>query len=331
MTDKEQEFYSKDFKFSYSSLNKLLFSPSLFYKDYILGERDERLEKHLVEGKLIHCLVFEPEKLKEKFKVTPSKTPTDNVRKILHKLAEKSLMMEKPDIDLMSEKLQTTILDILKQENLYQSLKEDSARLIKIQCADNLEYWKFINNPKVDVIDSETLAKCKEQANIIMSNEKVKLLFAKKKTDFALDPIQTFSEQYLECKLENFPFGLKGYIDFYEIDDDAKLVTICDLKTSSKWLADFPETIKFYNYWLQCAIYCKLVFENLPEEKQDYRILFKFVVIDRYDQVYVFDVSRATLIDWTEDLKRVLDKASFHYQNNEYSLPYEFVVGKVVL
>ena len=34
--NKEKEFYAKDFNFSYSSLNKLLFSPSLFYKDYIL-------------------------------------------------------------------------------------------------------------------------------------------------------------------------------------------------------------------------------------------------------------------------------------------------------
>jgi hypothetical protein len=37
---KESEFYKKSFKFSYSSLNKLLFSPTLFYKDYILLDRD---------------------------------------------------------------------------------------------------------------------------------------------------------------------------------------------------------------------------------------------------------------------------------------------------
>ena len=66
--EKEEQFYSNDkFKFSYSSLNKLLFSPSLFYKDYILNDREVRTDKHLVEGKLVHCLVFEPEKLDEKF------------------------------------------------------------------------------------------------------------------------------------------------------------------------------------------------------------------------------------------------------------------------
>ena len=33
---KEDMFYKEKFSFSYSSLNKLLFSPKLFYKDYIL-------------------------------------------------------------------------------------------------------------------------------------------------------------------------------------------------------------------------------------------------------------------------------------------------------
>ena len=60
---KEEEFYNKDFKFSYSSLNKLLFSPSLFYKDYILKEREEKTDKHLIEGKLLHLLLLQPEKL----------------------------------------------------------------------------------------------------------------------------------------------------------------------------------------------------------------------------------------------------------------------------
>lgn len=81
---KEEQFYAnKNFAFSYSSLNKLLFSPSLFYKDYILQDREIRTDKHLVEGKLVHCLVFEPENLNEKFNVVPGKAPSDSVRKIL--------------------------------------------------------------------------------------------------------------------------------------------------------------------------------------------------------------------------------------------------------
>ena len=38
---------------SYSSINKMLFSPKLFYSHYILNEREEKLESYLVEGKLV--------------------------------------------------------------------------------------------------------------------------------------------------------------------------------------------------------------------------------------------------------------------------------------
>ena len=65
--DKENNFYSKKFKFSYSSLNKLLFSPSLFYRDYILEEREIKTDKHLIEGKLIHLLLLQPEEFDKEF------------------------------------------------------------------------------------------------------------------------------------------------------------------------------------------------------------------------------------------------------------------------
>ena len=70
-TIKEEEFYAKDFNFSYSSLNKLLFSPKFFYKDYILKERETRTDKHLIEGKLLHLLFLQPEKLNDEFSIVP--------------------------------------------------------------------------------------------------------------------------------------------------------------------------------------------------------------------------------------------------------------------
>ena len=333
MTDKEKEFYSKPFKFSYSSLNKLLYSPSLFYKDYILNEREEKTEAYLIEGKVVHCLLFEPENLNKKFNVSPSKTPTDSVRKVITKMvalcAESQL--EITDITNDSEEFKKIILDALISENLYQSLKEDSARLAKIQTEENKAYWEFINNSKLDVIDNDTLVKCQEKVDIIKANESVMSLFTKKQSDFDLDPIQTYAEQPLECKLKDLKFGLKGIIDFYQVDDDTKEVTICDLKTTGKTVTEFTETIDFYNYWLQAAIYCKLVYENLPEDKKEYQIIFKFVVIDKYNQVYVFDVSELTLSNWAESFEQVIERANFHYTNNNYSLPFEFLTGKVIL
>ena len=86
---KEEEFYNGDYKFSYSSLNKLLFSPKLFYKDYILKERELKTDKHLIEGKLLHLMLLQPDKLHDEFSIVPSKIPSDNVRKVLKTLSNR--------------------------------------------------------------------------------------------------------------------------------------------------------------------------------------------------------------------------------------------------
>ena len=57
----ENDFYSKKFYFSYSSLNKLLWNPVVFHSMYILGIKEERVDQHLVQGKIIHALLLEEE------------------------------------------------------------------------------------------------------------------------------------------------------------------------------------------------------------------------------------------------------------------------------
>ena len=121
--EKEDEFYAKkDFCFSYSSLNKLLFSPSLFYKEYILLDREVRTDKHLVEGKLVHCLLFEPENVTEKFNVVPGKSPSDNIRKVMKDM---SLHTDAETLEFC----EFQALASLKTLNLFQSLKTDEAKI----------------------------------------------------------------------------------------------------------------------------------------------------------------------------------------------------------
>jgi len=48
----QQEFYAKPFSLSYSGLSKMMYSPSLFYRHYVLQQREEKLDSYLVDGKL---------------------------------------------------------------------------------------------------------------------------------------------------------------------------------------------------------------------------------------------------------------------------------------
>ena len=324
--EREEQFYAnKNFAFSYSSLNNLLFSPSLFYKDYILQDREIRTDKHLVEGKLVHCLVFEPENLNEKFNVVPGKAPSDSVRKILKNMSLYTDAVKLADVD------DKVILDSLIEFNLYQSLKADEARIAKVRTLDNEPYWEFLSNSSVDVINQDTLLDCTAKAEVIKSNEEVMSLFKNQSTDFDLDPISTHAEQYLKSDLDTFAFGLHGYVDYYTIDTETKTVTICDLKTSGKTVDNFSESVDFYNYWLQAAIYSKMVYDSLGDDRDDYTITFKFIVIDKYNQVYVYDVSEKSMVNWAEGLGGVLKIADYHYSERNYSLPYDLLIEKVKL
>ena len=323
-TIKEEAFYSKDFSFSYSSLNKLLFSPGLFYKDYILKEREPRTDKHLIEGKLLHLMFLQPQELHNEFSISPGKIPSDNVRKVLNDLKNKIVG------DL--EDLGPEILQVLKDHNLYQSFKEDEKRLSKIQTPENADYFKFLLEEDKDVIDNDMLAKAIERVELLKSNKSVMSIMNYEVTDFEMDPIEIHNEKYLECELKDYKFGLKGFIDRYTIDHDKKEITIIDLKTTSKGLEKFAETVDFYRYWMQAVIYITLVIKNSDEKVSSYKINFNFVVIDNYNQIYVFDVLSETKNKWYANFEQeILKVANYHYTNRDYSLPYEFANGNVIL
>jgi hypothetical protein len=65
--------------------------------------------------------------------------------------------------------------------------------------------------------------------------------------------------------------------------------------------------------------------------EKGYQLKFHFVVIDRNYQCYPFFVSENTMNSWLDKLKNVIDKADWHYTNRDYTLPYEFAKGKVIL
>ena len=325
---KEDLFYKGEFSFSYSSLNRLLFSPKLFYKDYILKERETKMEKHLIEGRLIHLLLLEPDRFEEEFVMSPLKMPTDSVKKILRIVSSRIV---DPNSYMKLKDLDDQILEALKEENLYQSFKEDQKRLDKIITEESETYFKFLQTTGKTIIDADTFARCMDRVVIIRANDDVTKLLMQEATDFEMDTIQVYNEKKLDCKLNDFKFGLKGIVDKYIIDDESKTITIVDLKTTAKPLENFAETVDFYNYWLQAAVYSLLVMKNVDENQQNYKIIFKFVVIDKYDQVYVFPVSEETLLKWTNGLREALTEANYHYSERKYELPYVFAAGNVTL
>lgn len=316
----EENFYKKKFHFSYSGFNKLLFAPSAFYKHYILNQREDKMEQHLIEGSLLHCLLLEEDKFHDKYVVSPVNLPGDSIKNVVDKVFVKALITN--NLHLSLEQLEDDIVQILQDINLYQSLKTDAQRVEKVITDASISYYNFLAT-KGDkaVIDEETLNKVKGYAEIVRSNDKITSLLNIGSPDSQSEVPLVMDTQYA--------FGLRGFVDNVNIDHGAKVIYINDLKTSGKLLQDFPETVDYYKYWLQAAVYCKLVRANYG--LSDYKIKFHFIVVDKLTQCYAFEVSQVTLNSWMYKLNEIMKIADYHYTNRKFDLPYEYEVGNVIL
>lgn len=322
----EEEFYSKPFNFSYSGMNRLLYSPKLFYSHYVLQQREEKLDSYLIEGKVIHCLLLDGDNFDKQFVVSPLSLPSDNPKLVVDRVFKYAQETNSLDQDLRS--FESPILDILKEINLHQSLKTDEQRVDKMVTDQTVSYFDFLKQKgSKDVIDTEMYNRCLESVQILRQNQEVvEVLDLYRNSDGTV-----YSEHPIQINLPGYPFGLKGIIDNLVVNENDKTIVINDLKTTGKTVAEFAETVEYYNYWLQAAIYKKLVLGNFAVDAS-WKVKFNFIVIDKYKQTYVFPVSDETMNKWyLTGLSNALAKAKYHYEKREFSLPYDMVVTKVVL
>jgi hypothetical protein len=162
------------------------------------------------------------------------------------------------------------------------------------------------------------LSKCQEFAEAIKDDEKAMELLT--------DGDEVHSEIALSMDFQNGTVGLKGVVDNICINHSKGTIIISDIKTTSKSIKDFPESVEFWNYWIQACAYKMLVKEqcrSLIEE--GYLIQFNFIVIDPYKQVYCFEVSKNTFREWATRFIDLMLEAQWHFSNRNYTLPYKFI------
>jgi hypothetical protein len=329
----EKDFYKQKFYFSYSSLNKLLWNPAVFYQLYIMGFKEEKVDSHLVQGKIIHALLLEEEKFDDNFLISPSTLPTGNLRAVVDRVFRHHQELSRNgDERIELSEFTDAILDIMKDMNYHQSLKTDEQRLDKIIVKEAIVYWAFLRaKGNKTLIDQESYDFCRNAVDMIKTHKQVCDLIGSNVTEFDNKEVQ--NEVMLQLELNDRPFGLKGIVDNLVIDHSQKTIFINDIKTTSKDLKDFPESVEYYSYWLQAIMYVSLVSMKYIDliDAGGYRIKFHFVVIDRAFQTYAFPVSDGTLSKWLDKFKEVLEIADWHYTNKSYELPYQFAKGMVAL
>lgn len=336
----EAEFYEKPYNFSYSSLNKLITSPGVFYKEYILKQREEQYGKHLLEGTLIHYLVLENQGFDDKFIVASDNLPGEtNLTVADYCFKEGYLKQESIDETMELCDYEDLILKCLVDINKHQSLKDtkdgtgDSKRIAKIVEPRTEEYFNFLKNKQGrTIIDSALLDKCTRRADIVKANPQMRDLLG---MDVVSDgrTFGIYNELYLEYPAEEGElFGFKGYLDNMVIDVAKRTIRINDFKTTGKSLVNFSESVEFWNYWMQAAMYKKLAEKYLAGIiTKEWTIEFRFIVFDKYDQLYAFEVKSSTMRIWESDLIEAIKEATYHYGAKDYTLPHDFAKGLVKL
>jgi len=321
-----EKFYSKPFAFSYSGINKLLFSPSLFYSHYILNEREDSTDSHLLAGRVVHCLLLEPENFDKEFMVMPTSLPSGNNKNIVDQIFKVYTSNHSGDLNL--EDFKDEIISYLEEINLHQSLKTDEQRLKKILSDQNKSYFKFLKEKQdKTIVDNDIVNQATESVRALKGDPEICELLQ-------LNPdseLEVHNELYIEADLSpTWPFGIKGVIDNIVIDEKKKIIFINDLKTTGKPLVDFGDSVEFYRYWIQAAIYRRLV-EHKFGIRIGWRIVFTFLVIDKYNMYYPFQVTSTTFKTWDLELNNVLNQCKYHYESRDYTLPYKLAKRKVKL
>jgi hypothetical protein len=326
-----EQFYKSDFYFSYSSINKLLYSPAAFYRHYILNQKEDAVDAHLVAGKVLHCLLLEPEKFNDEFIVIPSNLPKDNNRLLVDEVFK--VFQSQPDTDLTLADFPDTIISVLAGINLHQSLKTDESRIAKMVTEQNTQYFEFLKVKEgKTIVDQATLDTAKESVELLRNHAHVRSLM--QLDSDRDDNIKVFNEEGVQLKSSKYKFGFKGILDNVVMDYNTKTLFINDLKTTGKAIQDFPDSVQYYKYWIQAVMYKQLslgkYLRDLPD-RAEWNIVITFIVIDRNNLIYPFQVSSDTLKVWEEDFKTVLEVIDYHYSNKDYTLPYDLATGNVKL
>ena len=328
---KEDEFFANPFLLSYSGTNKLLYSPDAFYRHYILNQREDTRNDSMIEGSLLHCLLLTPERFNDEYMLSFSKMPSDSMKKLIHYMFDNIYVNEeeatKPGLTL--EAYKDECLAYLSEINLYQSLKNDEGRLKKVVTEDHELYWSFLKEAEgKTIISNDTYEFIKEAVEKVKTNPQVMEIMGF--FSDSMNGITKMNEVEVVQNREDLPFNLRGIIDNLVFDPSKKEIRINDLKRSQKSISTIADTIEFYKYWIQAAMYFEMI-RVMYADKEEYKgwsMVYRFIVVDTYGQTASVKISDETMAQWIVQTEEILQKVKYHFDNRDFTLPYNFLINE---
>jgi hypothetical protein len=330
-------FYSNldNFKFSYSSLLKLINNPKVFREEYVYGNKDTRTASYFDIGKLIHCMVLEPEMVEKRYIRLLNEMAEGNTKDCVKHVFDYACTNNKGK-DLTNYSSQ--ILAYLQLVNLHQSLKTDQQRIDKICTEAACEYFETLfkaNTLSLEIVSNDHFIIAMEKAQAIMNDEYSNLLL--KHLNKGDEWVNELELEVPKDKLKT-DYGLKGIIDRIKFNNEKKEIFITDIKSSSKTLDEFKDSANKYMYPLQAVIYKKLLESFIEGDIKEWKIYIHFTVVDKFNNVYSFPLSEETLSEHTKLFHNYLGGeytgsgiAQYQITTEQLDLAYKYVTRQVSL
>lgn len=295
----------------YRQLQSLSYSfISKYKKENILAFKEKQeVTPSLVFGSLVDMLLTQPElKIYDKYIV---------INKNIPKRAVKVFIDAKNGCDL-----EATLM-----ENYPSNWKLETIKLKYKQEIENLYDTNFDTNKQI--IYQEELDDAYNIVNKIRNNKTINKLFDSYYSNYTTEEEEIYHQLKFQTTLNNIKY--KCMTDCIYVNNKRKTITICDLKTMSDHIWNFPNNFIKYNYWIQANLYVDII-KNIIKNTHysDYEIKpFMFVVANRYinEPCCVFKFNYGTPISVKHEIKtyqQYADEITDIYNSNDFDLPIDF-------
>lgn len=311
---------------SHSSLSALKISP-LYFQKYINRELDQDDSRYLDLGSAIHCYILENHLFNDKYIISNTDVIGGMMGKFLEALVENEKYVTESVHDSTEDVPGEFVL--INTDHLYQHCYDISgfklpiASVInKLKTKENNDYLNFLR----EAMGKHVLSQ-EEMGVIINCSETVKMHAV------AANILNTSElsggEPEKEILWTHKGFKVKSIIDNLILDKEQKLVTVTDLKTTSKNPYNFIRSYTSYGYYRQIAIY-KLAAQDylkqLGENPMDYDFKTYIVALQTtglYECV-VYEPDNTDLSIAIDEFESLLDRLKWHQDHNRWEYPMEY-------
>ncbi len=272
------------------------------------------INKENIEEVLLGYVIFNPDEIPEVFTVIEKEPYSDVLKDYLDTLAV--LISEAMDKDDEIDNIEA-----LEEEAYKKSGCRDSIENVRVKQKEFQDYFKY------RLIKDEKYCITKDVYNHICSIGKS----MSESNDVQISALKFLHKdkvffRKVFTKPDANRIGMRACVDVVKLDGMNKCIKVNMIKKIDANLEDFPDMISKLGLDITMAMYSEVVeheFKHLIDKKQT--VKYNFIVVDKNDLHYIFEVKAGTFAKWKKKLGEQMNRADWHIKNDNFKLPYEFM------